>query len=112
MYRSIVGSQTGNLVLCYLQHDTTNPTILFTSTVYPNLTYNIKAFNHQNISLPKKCNIANADQLVDLLQYIKRLHICPGNNDSRYLQLAENREGKFEDRNGKRLLLLYIACVN
>lgn len=90
---------SNHIVLCFLQQNTVNPQIIFTVIVYSNLTYSIKTNNHH---IPKNITIINASDIFSLLTYITSLNVCPGNPDSAFLKLAEERKTKtFLDREGK-----------
>ena len=85
----------------YIRQYNSHPQILFTVTVYSNLTYSIRAFNHFNVNIAHIL-ITDITHLINLLNYMSSLIVCPGNSDPSFLQLAHSRKtNNFTNRHGK-----------
>ena len=94
-------NNSNHTVFCYIQQSSPDPCIIYTVTLYSDLSYRIKAFNH-NINLPNQVKITNPTDLTNILNYVTSLKVCPGNPDLEFLQLAEKKETKtFSDAHGK-----------
>lgn len=98
---SILQNSSNIITLCYICQYNSHHQIVFTVTVYSNFTYSIRAFTHFNVNIPHML-ITDTTHLINLLNYLSSLKVCPGNSDPPFLQLADSRKtNKFIDRHGK-----------
>ena len=90
-----------NVVLCYLEGNSTNPRILYTVTIDTHMTYTITAFNNLIINLPRTFNISNTTDVINLLCYLLNMKVCPGNCELKFQKLAKEKVGEFTDKHGR-----------
>lgn len=88
-----------HLYLCHMKIIEGNPVFCYTVDISYDLTYSVKAFNHF-ITLPQTTLIDNCTSIINLLQYITSLKICPGISYPKYIQLAQSRGGTLSNREG------------
>ena len=62
---------------------------------------NISAINNSSIiDLPRSFNISSTTEVINLLCYISRLKLCPGNCEPKFQKLALEKVGDYTDRYG------------
>lgn len=89
------------LIFCYIEQIKDKPLISYTLKILPTLSYTLLAFKRP-ITLPisKNINIPNTSSILDLLNSITSMKVCPGVSQPSYLALAETRGGKLVSREG------------
>ena len=81
----------------------------YTINIKSNLSYEIDALGHNDITLQNPPELTNnKDSIISLLNHVTQLKVCPGNPDEKYIQMAEERKGVFYNQQGWTQLHYFI----
>lgn len=107
---SIVNNSSESIIICFIE-SSTNPQIKLTFTISTNLTFNVSVYQHQIVEIPRKFIIKNVSNVINILNYLSELHLCPANNDAKYQPLMF-KDNHFNDKQGKiDIVLLHVHSI-
>ena len=101
---TLVQTENNEIIACLIYHDSQQiPTVVSSLTIALGRTVNLPT---------STTTISNAENFLHIITTIQNCNLCPGNNDNQFIQIAEQRKGKFTDRIGmltKLYTKLYVS---
>ncbi len=95
-YVPVDNSTSFNLYYIVNHQTCTSPTIKYNITIRNDLSYTLNVYGKEK----HQSTLEGKDGLIRLTQQILEQKVCIGNDDTFFIELAKNREGKFNDRAG------------
>ena len=110
---TLVQTENNEIIACLICHDSQQiPTVVSSLTISETLQYKVIVLG-RTVNLPTSTTtISNAENFLHIITTIQNCNLCPGNNDNQFIQIAEQRKGKFTDRIGmltKLYTKLYVS---